>query len=76
MTGIVMPWQRISIGRYVHAARVRTTGADPLQPPKEVIDVIEQLCNNEIGALVDLCFQIFAFFIFAEYALGMTVWVG
>jgi len=56
----------MSIDRYVPVAWSQTTGADLLQPSKEVVDVIKELRYNEIGATVDLCFQISGFFILTE----------
>ena len=47
-----------------------------MQPSKEVVDVIEELCDYEIGAFVDLCFQMFDFFVFAESTPSMPVRVG
>jgi len=66
----------MSIDRYVPVAWSQTTGADLLQPSKEVVDVIKELRYNETGATVDLCFQISGFFILTEQTPSMAVWIG
>src|ERR1700747_761319 len=66
----------MSMDRDVPVALSQTTGADLLQPSKEIVDVIKQLCYDEIGATVDLCFEIFDFFILTQHTPGMAVWIG
>ena len=50
-----MPSTRVSIGRRVPVTPLQTAGADLPYPSKEVVDVIEQLRYNKIGAAFDLC---------------------
>lgn len=52
---------------------ILTFRSDLLLPPHEPVDVVEQLCDNELGAGIDLRLQIFDFLVFAYFAFRVSI---
>ena len=49
---------------------------DLLHPANELVDVIEQLSDNEIGSCVDLGLQVRDFYLLVECGVGVSIRVA
>ncbi len=73
MMGTVMPESAVSLSLGIDARR--TFGPNSLIPLQKILDVVEQLCDNELCTGVDFLLQVFELLVSISVPVGMPIGV-